>query len=130
LAEVLYFTCMQQQGISREDRLELYKKVIAAVPDAVCKGDSIPYTSLNGHMYSYFSKDGFIALRLPVAARIPFLEKHSTTLVTAYGIVQKEYVVVPDSLLLVTDELKPWFDQSFAYVSSLKPKPSRGKTKD
>jgi len=127
---IIYFSSMQHQGLSRDEQLAFYQNVIATNPNAVCKGDTIPYTSLNGHMYSYFSKDGFIALRLPADARIHFLEKYNSTLVTAYGIVQKEYVVVPDSLLSATDELKPWFDQSFGYVSSLKPKPSKGKKKD
>jgi len=67
---------------------------------------------------------------LPENARLPFLEKYKSTLVTAYGIVQKEYVVVPDGLLSATDELKPWFQLSFEYVSSLKPKVSKSKKKD
>lgn len=109
------------------DKIELFNQLVSAHPDATRKGDTVPYTSLNGHMYSYFSKDGFLALRLPENARAEFLEKYKTTLVTAYGIVQKEYVVVPDDLLAETNQLKTWFEQSHDYVSSLKPKP--GKTK-
>ena len=121
---------MQQPEFSREEKLELYRKLVAANPGMVCKGDTIPYTSLNGHMSSYFSRDDFVALRLPEKVRVPFLEKYKTTLVMAYGIVQKEYVVVPDSLLSATNELKPWFDLSFEYVNSLKPKVSKSKKKD
>jgi len=36
----------------------------------------------------------------------------------------KEYVDVPEALLKKTNELKKYFDLSFAYVSSLKPKPT------
>jgi hypothetical protein len=39
-----------------------------------------------------------------------------------YGVVQPEYVVVPDKLLAKTAELKPHFDASVAYVGSLKAK--------
>jgi hypothetical protein len=106
-------------------KIELFDQLVAGHPDAVRKGDTIPYTSLNGHMYSYFSKDGFLALRLPEAAREAFLKQYNTTLVTAYGIVQKEYVMVPDDLLELTAELKPWFDKSYEYVSALKPKPGK-----
>jgi hypothetical protein len=35
----------------------------------------------------------------------------------------KEYVEVPDALLRKTPELRKYFDQSYAYVGSLKPKP-------
>ena len=39
----------------------------------------------------------------------------------------KEYVDVPEALLKKTGELKKYFDLSFAYVSSLKPKPTTKK---
>jgi hypothetical protein len=109
--------------------IALYKKLVAANPQAQLKGATIPYTSLNGHMYSYFSKDGFLALRLPEEARDAFLKKYKTTLVTAYGIIQKEYVVVPDALLKRTAELKPYFDISYKYVSAMKPKATAKKKK-
>ena len=37
----------------------------------------------------------------------------------------KEYVEVPATLLNKTPELKKYFDISFAYVSYLKPKPTK-----
>jgi len=113
---------------SREEKIELYNKLVATNQDAERKGDTMPYTSLNGNMYSYFTKDDYVALRLPEAERGKFINKYKTTLVFQYGIVQKEYVVVPDSLLHNTKELEPYFDLSYKYASSLKPKPSK-KTK-
>lgn len=108
--------------ISREEKVELYNKLVASHPDAVRKGDTIPYTSLNGHMYSFLSKADEVALKLPAEERKKFIEKYKTKLAENYGIVQKEYVVVPDSLLDKTDELKLYFDMSYAYVGTLKPK--------
>ncbi len=113
---------MNEPSISAEERIALYEKLVATHPDAVRKGDTIPYTSLNGNMYSYISKDGFMALRLAPVDREPFLEKYKTTLALSYGIIQKEYVTVLDHLLMNTDELKPYFYLSYEYVSSLKPK--------
>ena len=37
----------------------------------------------------------------------------------------KEYVEVPDALLKKTAELRKYFDLSFAYASSLKPKATK-----
>jgi hypothetical protein len=116
-----------EKRISREDKIEWYNKLVASLPEAVRKGATIPYTSLNGHMYSYFTKDDFVALKLPEAERNAFIEKYKTKLVEQYGIVQKEYVAVPESLLLKTNELKKYFDISYKYVSSLKPKPTKSK---
>jgi|SRR6185312_1833099 len=118
---------MPEKSLSRKEQTELYNKLVATHAEAVRKGDTIPYTSVNGHMYSYLSKDGFLALRLPEPSKNEFLEKYKTTLVTAYGIVQKEYVTVPDNLLAKTDELKPWFDLGYEYTAGLKPKPTKGK---
>jgi hypothetical protein len=47
----------------------------------------------------------------------------------AYGKIQPEYVEVPDALLASTRELKRFFDSSYNYVSSLKPKPTAKKKK-
>jgi hypothetical protein len=100
----------------------LYEKLVTAYSRAVLKGDSVPYTSLNGHMFSALHKDGTVALRLPSPDREAFLKKYKTSLAAHYGVVQPEYVVVPDKLLARTAELKPYFAKSMAYVSSLKPK--------
>jgi hypothetical protein len=113
-----------EKEISREEKIELYNKLVATYPDAVRKGDTMPYTSLNGHMYSYFTKDNFMALKLPEKERAAFLEQYKTTLVQQYGIIQKEYVTVPGSLLSNTGELQPWFALSYQYTSTLKPKPT------
>ena len=41
----------------------------------------------------------------------------------------KEYVVVPEALLMKTQELKEYFDISYEYVGSLKQKPTKKKAK-
>jgi hypothetical protein len=115
---------MEKTKLSREKKVALYEKLVASHPDTVLKGDTIPYTSLNGHMYSFLSKQDELALKLPEDERIKFLEKYKTRLAENYGIVQKEYVVVPDSLLEKTAELKKYFIISHSYVSTLKPKPT------
>jgi len=39
--------------------------------------------------------------------------------------VQKEYVTVPTDLLAKTDELAPYFQVSFDYAKTLRPKPTK-----
>jgi hypothetical protein len=121
---------MEKPMISREKKVELYSKMVASHPEAVLKGDTIPYTSLNGHMYSFLSKGDEITLKLPADERIKFIEKYKTRLAENYGIVQKEYVVVPDDLLENTDELKPYFEMSYNYTKTLKPKPTSKSKKE
>src|SRR5580700_5334362 len=111
------------------DKLALYEKLVATNPKVERKGATVPYTSLNGHMFSYLSKEGKLALRLPPEDREAFLQKYKARLCEAYGRVQPEYVEVPDSLLASTRELKKFFDSSYEYVSSLKAKPITKKKK-
>ena len=106
-------------------RLEQYERLVATQPGVERKGATVPYTSLNGHMFSYLSADGTLALRLPASDREAFMQQYDATLQEAYGIVQREYVRVPTELMAETAQLAPWFASSRAYVASLKPKPSR-----
>ena len=109
--------------------LELYEKLVATNPSIVRRGKTMPYTSLNGHMFSFLAKDGKMSLRFPKEERESFLSSHETELSIQYGSVMKEYVVVPGDLLKRTQELKTYFDISYKYVSSLKPKPTKKKKK-
>src|ERR1700689_5145259 len=110
------------------DKLALYEKLIKTNPKIERKGAANPYTSLNGHMFTYLNPSGTLALRLPEKEREEFLKKYKMTLFEAYGAVMKEYVTVPDSLLKNTKELGKHFALSYRYVGSLKPKPSKKKS--
>jgi hypothetical protein len=102
------------------DKAALYDELVATIPTILRKGDTVAYTSHNGHMFSYLSKNGTLALRLPDGARQAFLKKYKTGLCKQYGIIQKEYVEVPDALFRKTAELRNYFASSLAYVRTLK----------
>ena len=110
-------------------KLALFKKLVATNPGIDGKGVIIRSAAVNGHMFSFLTPSSRLALRLPPDALAEFLAKHKTKLCDEYGVVQKEYAMVPDGLFAKTAELKPYFDTSHAYVSSLKPKPSAKKKK-
>jgi hypothetical protein len=104
------------------EKIELYEKLVACNPNVERKGKATPYTSLNGHMFSFITAEHQMALRLSADDRDAFLKKYKSAICEQHGRVMKEYVPIPDSLLKKTAELKKHFDQSFAYVGSLKPK--------
>jgi hypothetical protein len=109
-------------------RLAHYEEIVSTIPGLVRKGDANPYTAFNGNMSSYLHPRGEMALRLPPGLREQFLVDHQTALFEAYGVVQKEYVAVPDALLADTGKLAPYFKASCDYVAGLPPKPT-GKRK-
>jgi hypothetical protein len=106
-------------------KFELYKKIVATIPAAELKGATMPYTSCNGHMFSFLDKEGNLGLRLPAAEREEFIRKHKTKLCEAHGKILQEYVFVPESLFKNTEKIKSDFSIGFKYVSSLKPKPTK-----
>jgi|HubBroStandDraft_4_1064222.scaffolds.fasta_scaffold00393_3 TfoX/Sxy family transcriptional regulator of competence genes len=106
------------------DKLALYEKLVRTNPKIERKGAANPYTSFNGHMFTYLNQSGSLALRLPEDEREKFLKKYKTTLFEAYGAVMKEYVTVPDSLLNDTKTLQQYFQLSYEYIKTLKPKPT------
>lgn len=109
-------------GIPAE-KIAQFERLVATQADVERKGAANPYTSVNGNMFSLLhSPDGRFALRLPDGERGAFLDTYGTKLFEAYGVVMKEYVAVPDSLLANTRELKKYFAISWTYAQSLRPK--------
>lgn len=106
------------------DKVALYDKLIATNPSVERKGDTNPYTSYNGNMFTHLAPDGMLAIRLPEPERSLFIKKYKTRLQESYGVIRKEYVVVPGSLLKKTNELKEYFDISYEYATTLNAKPT------
>jgi TfoX/Sxy family transcriptional regulator of competence genes len=107
------------------DKVALYEKLLATIPEIERKGDANPYTALNGNMFTLLHQSKALAIRLPEGVREEFLKKYKTKLFEAYGVVMREYVAVPDSLLPKTKELKEYLQASFKYAKSLRPKPTK-----
>jgi hypothetical protein len=110
------------------ERLAQYERAIATLPGVERKGVTLPYTSLNGHMFSFLADDGRLAIRMPPGDREAFLARYTTTLHRAHGTVMKEWVTVPDALVADTASLGPHLQTAYAYVAAMKPKPTRRKT--
>lgn len=94
------------------DKLELYEKLIAMNTEVERKGDVHPYTSVNGHMFTYLDQTRTLGIRLSAPDAEAFLKKYKTTPFTSYGVVKKDWVTVPGSLLSKTKELKKYLDLS------------------
>jgi len=117
-------TMAKKENSFSPETLVLYEKLVATDPQIERKGDTVPYTSLNGHMFSYINEDS-VVLRLSEEDKKAFEKKHKTGPVISYGVIKKDFVLVPESLLKNTKELKKYFDLSIAYTKSLKPKPGK-----
>ena len=101
---------------------ELYEKVVATQPEFKIKGKASAYTSLNGHMFSFITKEGGLAIRLGKVEQEAFMKKHRSGPVIQYNSIMHGYVHVPDSLLKRTSAAAKLFQESIDYILSLEPK--------
>lgn len=108
---------------SREKILAIYEKMVASQPDIQRKGAANPYTSMNGNMFSFITKEDQIALRLPDEVR----EKMGAEPVIQYNSVMRGYALAPKAMLSKPAQLAKLFAQSVAYAASLPAKPTTKK---
>lgn len=117
----------KKKSIHSDETIALYNALIADLPDVELKGANMLYTSLNGHMFSFIAKDGEFSLRLPKEILEEFLEKYKAEISVQHGTTLKEYALVSRSVFENTQELLPYFEQSYNMVKALKPKPTKKK---
>lgn len=110
-----------------EKRLALYDGLIGTNPEIERKGKTMPYTSVNGHMFSQLNKAGEIGLRLSEEDREHFVQEYGTEVFRSYGAVMKGYVLVPDVLVNDPETFGHWLRAAWEYAKSLKPKGSTSK---
>jgi len=104
------------------DKIETYKEMVNSFSALEVKGATMPYTSVNGNMFSFFSKDGQLSIRLSEKDRDKFIKQHKTGLSIQHGVIMKEYVVIPDSLFKKPTILEECLKKSYDYALTLKPK--------
>ncbi len=113
--------------MSYDRTLELYNSVVEPLSNIERKGKTMPYTSINGHMFSFLSKEGKIGLRLSKTDLAECIDLHAAEQMIQHGRVMKEYISIPQALLENQEKLMDYFKQSLDYVSGLKPKPTKKK---
>jgi TfoX/Sxy family transcriptional regulator of competence genes len=102
--------------------IEQYEKLISKLPNVERKGATLPYTSLNGHMFSFINKAGTLGLRLDETDREAFMKKYNTGNCVEHGAIMKEYVSVPEKIFMNQREIQLYFAKSLEYVKKMKPK--------
>jgi hypothetical protein len=106
------------------DALERYVAVAEGAGEPV-KGAKNPYTSRNGHMFSFLDGEGEMALRLSEDLTDEFLSRYDSGPVIRYGSVMRGYVSIPDVLLSDTEELGSWFNKAYNWIGTLELKPTK-----
>ena len=106
------------------DALQRYVAVVEEAGEAV-KGAKNPYTSRNGHMFSFLDVEGTMAIRLSDELADEFLSRYESGPVIQYGSVMRGYVSVPDDLLSDTEEIGSWLKKAYEWIGTLEPKATK-----
>lgn len=110
------------------EALEAYRSVVeGSRSGAEVKGAKNPYTSRNGHMFSFLDPTGTMALRLSDELMAEFRSSYESGDVVQYGATMRGYSSVPAELLADVGTLATWFDRSFDWIGTLPPKPTKKK---
>lgn len=72
-----------------KEKLKFYDRLIEMNPNFERKGKTVPYTSVNGHMFSQLNKAGEIGIRLSKEDGERFMKEHQTTVFKSYGSVMR-----------------------------------------
>jgi hypothetical protein len=110
---------------SWDESVAHFDALLERFPTMKRKGKTMPYTSMNGHMFSFVDKEGVLGLRMSKEDIAEFRAQYGTGDFIQYNSVMRGYVVVPADLLADTDTLVGWYERSLAYIGSLKPKPTK-----
>lgn len=105
------------------EALEAYVAAVeASGSGADVKGAKNPYTSRDGHMFSFLGPDGIAALRLSDDLTDEFRSTYDSGDVTQYGSTMRGYSSVPADLLNEAEAFAEWFDRSWEWIGTLPPK--------
>ena len=106
---------------------EKYESLLEDFPEVERKGATMPYTALNGNMFSFLDKEGMLSLRFSKEEQEAFIEAFDTSHSIQHGAVMKGYAVVPEFVLNDTELLRTHFSKSLAFVKTLAPKATKKK---
>lgn len=102
-----------------EEKLKIYDELVAKCSRFERKGKTVPYTSANGHMFSFLNKAGEIGIRFSKDVQEKYIEDFNSTIFKSYNAIMRGYVLIPDNMLEDLDNVARYLDESFDYVMSL-----------
>ena len=105
-----------------KERLALYDSIVEQCPSFERKGKTVPYTSANGHMFSFINKDGELGFRFSKEVQEEYFEKYKTTHFISHNSKMKGYILITEEMLSDSKLLIELLNQSYDYVMSLDPK--------
>lgn len=105
-----------------DENLKIYDQLVGQCPRFKRKGKTVPYTSANGHMFSFINKAGELGIRFSKKVQEQYFEKFNTSIFESHGATMKGYILIPNKMLTDHKALIKLLNESYDYVMTLDPK--------
>lgn len=102
--------------------LEEYKALIHNICQMEVKGKTMPYTSINGNMFSFLDSAGNLGLRLPTNILKDLIIKLKSKYCEAHGVILKKYLEISPQIFENQTLMKELITISYDFAKTLKPK--------
>lgn len=99
--------------------------MVEASGNGEVKGAKNPYTSRNGHMFSFLDAEGIVGLHLSAELESEFRSRYESGPVVQYGRTMRGYSSVPPELLDDSEALREWYDRAWEWIGTLDPNPTK-----
>jgi len=99
--------------------LAIYENLLQKCHRFERKGKTVPYTSANGHMFSFINKEGDLVIRFSKSTQEEYFEKYQTSYFKSHNAVMRGYIHITDKMLMNEDDLVLLLNESYDYVMSL-----------
>lgn len=102
-----------------EENLKIYDEIVAKCERFDRKGKSVPYTSANGHMFSFINKSGEFGIRFSKEVQEKLIKEFNSDYFYSHNAQMKGYVLIPQEIFIDQEKVKDLLNQSYDYVMSL-----------
>ena len=106
----------------REAQLKIYDELVSKCARFKRKGKTMPYTSVNGYMFSLFNKANEIGIRFSKEVQKKYIEEYNTTIYKSYNAIMRGYILITKEMLEDLNNVVKLLNESYDYAMSLEPK--------
>ena len=104
---------------------DVYDQLINSFTEVELKGKTMHYTSMNGNMFSFVSKDGEMGFRMTEEDKSHYIINAGAREMLQHNRVMNGYIQVTETMISNPEKLNEIFVKSIAFAKTLKPKTTK-----
>ena len=102
-----------------QETLKRYDDLVAQCNRFERKGKTMPYTSSNGHMFSFINKAGEFGIRFGKERQEELMKELNSDYFHSHNAIMKGYVLIPEIVFNNNKTMIDLLNESYEYVESL-----------